>query len=201
MKHSTLPSHLPSHLPSTRTRRRSSARLGLAALTLVLAGALTACGQEDEPSDATSQSDVAASESIVVEDPWVRATDGAEDTTMTGAFMVLDNTGTASVTVTGASAEVAGTVELHDMVMDDGKAVMNRMEDGIELAAGKGQLLQPGGMHVMLMDLESELAAGDEVTLTLTLSDGSEIEVLAPVKTFTEEEGHYHAPGTEDHTH
>ncbi|WP_239455648.1 copper chaperone PCu(A)C [Nocardioides gilvus] len=188
-------------VPTPVPHARSRARLGLAALSLVLAAALSACGSEEEAPRTDLQSDVTPSASIVVEDPWVRATEGAEDTSMSAAFMVLDNQGASDVTVTGASSEVAGTVELHDMVMTDGKSVMTRMEGGIEVAAGKGQLLQPGGMHVMLMDLREELAAGDEVTLILTLSDGSEVEVTAPVKEFTEEEGHYHAPGTEEHGH
>lgn len=187
--------------PARTARTAHTARVGLAALSLVLAGALSACGSEDDPAQNANQSDVSPSANLVVEEPWVRATDGAEDTSMTAAFMVLDNQGASAVTVTGASAEVAETVELHDMVMTDGKATMTRMESGIEVPAGKGQLLQPGGMHVMLMGLKEELAAGGEVTLTLTLSDDSEIEVTAPVKEFTEEEGHYHAPGTGEHTH
>src|SRR5690606_7140626 len=128
--------------------------------SLVVASALAACGSEDDPAERTTQSDVTPSASIVVEDPWVRATDGTKDTSMTAAYMVLDNQGASAVTITGASADFAGTVELHDMVMNDGEAVMTRMEGGIEVAAGKGQLLQPGGMHVMLMDLKDELAAG-----------------------------------------
>lgn len=189
------------HVRTPARRSARSAGVGLAALSLVLAGALSACGSEEDPAENTTQNDVTPSASLVVEDPWVRATDGAEDTSMTAAFMVLDNQGTSAVTITGASAEIAETVELHDMVMTDGKAIMTQMESGIEVPAGKGQLLQPGGMHVMLMDLKGELAAGDEVTLTLTLSDDSEVEVTAPVKEFTEEEGHYHAPGTGEHTH
>lgn len=185
----------------TPAARRNSSRLALAALGLLVATTLSACGSEEEAPRTDLQSDVTPSASLVVEDPWVRATDGAKDTSMTAAFMVLENQGSAAVTVTGASSDVAGTVELHDMVMTDGKGVMTPIEDGIEIEPGKGQLLQPGGLHVMLMDLREELAAGDEMTLTLTLSDDSEVEVTAPVKEFTEEEGHYHAPGTEEHKH
>lgn len=177
------------------TRR---ARTGAATLTLLLAAGLSACGSEEAP-EATPAA--TSAESLVVEDPWVRSTDGAEDTSMTGAFMVLDNTGDEELTITGASSDVAKMVELHEMAMVDGASVMQEIDGGIALAPGKGQLLQPGGMHVMLMGLTTELEAGSEVDLVLELSDGSTVEVTAPVKAFTEEEEHYHAPGTGDHEH
>lgn len=59
----------------------------------------------------------------------------------------------------------------------------------------------PGGDHVMLMGLDGELAPGDEVDLVLEFSDGSQRELTVPVKEFTEEEGHYHAPGTDPGHH
>lgn len=160
--------------------------------------ALASCGGEtaaEEPTGATAPS-------VTIEDAWVRATTGTEDPSMTGAFMVLDNTGDQEVTVTGATSPVAKTVELHEMAMVDGEMVMQRLEDGLALAPGRGQVLQPGGNHVMLMGLDDELAAGDEVELTLELSDGATLEVVAPVKPFTEETGHYHEAGTpEEHEH
>jgi copper(I)-binding protein len=88
------------------------------------------------------------------------------------------------------------------MVEVDGEMVMQEKEGGLVLDAGRGQLLQPGGTHVMLMGLTEELAAGDEVTLTLEFEDGSTSELTVPVKVFTEETGHYHEPGTpENHEH
>ena len=50
----------------------------------------------------------------------------------------------------------------------------------------------------MLMGVTTELAPGDEVDLALELSDGSTQELTVPVKEFTEEEGHYHEPGTDE---
>jgi periplasmic copper chaperone A len=196
---------------------RPSTRLLLVPATVLLAAALTACaddpasGGTETPGTETSGSQTSVSPEVSpesgvpalsVEDPWVRATTGSEDPTMSAAFMTLDNEGGDELRVVSASADVAGMVQLHEMAMVEGASVMREIPDGIVLAPGRGQLLQPGGMHVMLMDLKTELVAGDEVELTLELADGSLVEVSAPVKEFTEEEGHYHAPGTdEDHAH
>ncbi|MEN8705490.1 MAG: copper chaperone PCu(A)C [Nocardioides marinisabuli] len=182
---------------SNRTRRLVPA----AALALALGAGLVACGDE-EPADASSSSTAAeASAKITVGDPWVRATTGAEDTTMSAAFMTIDNAGDADVTLTGASTDVAGTVEIHEMSMVDGAMAMSVMDDGLVIEAGRGKVLEPSGYHVMLMDVQRELAAGDEVDLTLEFSDGTTETLTVPVKEFTEEEGHYHEPGTGEHDH
>lgn len=170
------------------TRFRRAATL-LAAATLSLS-ALTACGSDDgDTTDAMS-----AEPALKVEDAWVRATEGAKDTTMTAAFMVLTNTTDSPFSVTDASSDVSGMTELHDMVEKDGTMVMTKMEHGIALAPETGAILQPGGKHVMLMDMKKQLSPGDEVTFTLTYGDGETAKVTAPVKDAPEEEGHYHAP-------
>lgn len=180
-----------------------SAAVSLAALALVLG--VSACGTDETPEasadTATESSSAPAPAPVEIVDPWVRATRGAEDPSMTAAFMTLDNTGAGDVTLAGASSSVARRVELHEMAQVDGTMVMQEVEGGIALPAGEGQLLQPGGYHVMLMGMKQELAPGDEVDLVLEFSDGSSRELTVPVKKFTEEEGHYHAPGTDDHGH
>lgn len=183
-------------MSSTLLRPRPTRHLRLAGLGAALLVGLTACG--------TSQADEAApadDTGVAVSDAWVRATVGTDDPSMTGAFMAIDNEGEEDVELVGASSPVAGKVELHEMAMVDGSMVMRRIEGGIEIEAGFGQVLMPGGNHVMLMGLEDELAPGDEVDLVLEFSDGTEQELTVPVKEFTEEEGHYHEPGTEPGHH
>ncbi|CAM3899710.1 copper chaperone PCu(A)C [Nocardioides marinus] len=177
--------------------------LALSASALLLTAGLVACGEEaDTTAGDTTAATTDAGSSLVVGDPWVRATAGTEDTSMTAAFMTIDNTGDEDVTLVGASSDIAGSVEIHEMLMVDGAMAMRAMESGLVIEAGRGKVLEPGGYHVMLMGMTTELAPGDEVDLTLELSDGSTQELTVPVKEFTEEEGHYHEPGTdEDHSH
>ena len=184
--------------PALRARR---GRTLLPALALALtATGLAGCG-DDSPDAAPDAATSSASGAITIEDPWVRATTGTEDPTMTAAFMTIDNETDEDVVLVKASSPDAGMVQLHEMAEADGTMVMQEVDGGITVKAHGGQLLQPGGYHVMLMDLTGELAPGDEVELTLEFSDGSSQEVTAPVKEFTEEEGHYHSPGTEEHSH
>jgi periplasmic copper chaperone A len=157
-------------------------------LGVVTALGLTACGSEKaEPATADAGK-------ISVSDAWVRATAGTTDPTMTAAFMAISNGTSADVRLVSATSPTTAMVQIHEMAMaDDGHMVMQEAQDGVTVRAGKEQLLMPGGFHVMLMGLSDEIAPGDEVQLTLTFSDGTTIDVTAPAKEYTEEEGHYHS--------
>lgn len=208
------------HDLTTRSTRRA---LGSTAGALVLALVLTGCGQTtDEPAggsagtsagstpaaaagagtdSGTGTDSGAGSDTVMVGDPWVRATRGTDDPTMTAAFMTLDNPGTEDLALVAASSPVADAAELHEMAVVDGARVMRPVAGGIPLEAGRGKLLEPGGYHVMLLGVRQPLAPGDEVDLTLEFSDGTTQQLTVPVKAFTVEERHYHAPGTGDHDH
>lgn len=97
------------------------------------------------------------------------------------AYMRLVNTGTQADALVGASTDVAKIVEIHNVKMENGVMSMFPVEQ-IEIPAGGSVDLQPGGFHVMLIDLNKDLNAGDKVDLTLKLASGKEIKVTAPVE-------------------
>lgn len=106
---------------------------------------------------------LAASAQVTVSEPWVRAT--VPQQKATGAFMKLQSAQDAKLI--SAKSAVAGVVEVHEMAMDAGVMKM-RAVDGLALPMGKAVDLKPGGYHIMLMDLKSQLKEGDAVPLTLT---------------------------------
>jgi periplasmic copper chaperone A len=160
----------------------------MAAVLLVL---LSSCG-----SSAATQEAAVSTPSVLVEDAWVRATTGAKDTTMTAAFMSLTNPGNTDIKLTSATSPVAGVVQLHEMSMQDGKMAMQEKAGGITIPATSHTHLSPGGDHVMLMGLKQPLEPGDEVPLTLRFSDNTTHDLNVPVKSFTEEQEHYHPTET-----
>jgi len=105
----------------------------------------------------------AQAQSVTVKDAWIRGT--VQGQNATGAFMEL--TGKSNARLVGASSPVAGIVEVHNMKIENGVMKMFPVE-GVELPAGKPVKLAPGGYHVMLMDLQKPLNAGDKVPLKLT---------------------------------
>jgi copper(I)-binding protein len=87
-----------------------------------------------------------------------------------------------------AKSTAAGIVEVHEMAMDGGVMKM-RAVDGLTLPMGKAVELKPGGYHVMLMDLKSQVKEGDAVPLTLVFEtkDGKQqtLEVKAPARSMS----------------
>jgi len=126
----------------------------------------------------------AAHAQVQVKDPWIRAT--VPHQSAAGAFMQLSSpTGARLVSV---SSPVAGLVEMHEMTMD--KDVMKmRAVPGIDIPAGKGVELKPGGYHVMMMNLKAQMKEGDVVPITLVVEGKDKkrqtIEVKAQVKALT----------------
>ena len=111
---------------------------------------------------------------VSVKDAWIRGT--VQGQNATGAFMEL--TGKSNVRLVGASSPVAKTVEVHNMKVENGIMKMFPVE-GVDLPAGKPVKLAPGGYHVMLMDLQKPLKAGDRVPLKLTFElAGKKTETL-----------------------
>lgn len=72
--------------------------------------------------------------------------------------------------------------------------VMQPKQGGIVVKAHSSTTLQPGGEHLMLMDLKRPVHAGDELTITLTFADGKAPTFTAMAKPFTGAQETY-APG------
>ena len=131
---------------------------------------------------------------VIAADGWVRTTDGSQRPDMTAVFVNLTNPGDTDITLSSAQCtDVAEVVEIHEMADVDGEMVMREAAEGIVVPHGSHEHLAPGGPHIMLMGLHRELpAGGEEISCTLTFDHGQEIEILAPVKEFTEEQDTYH---------
>lgn len=116
---------------------------------------------------------------LEVGDPYVRAVPPGQPNS--AAFMTLHNTSDADRALVGAESPVAETVELHTHVAEGGLMQMRRIER-IALPAGETTTLAPGGLHIMLIGLKSELAPGQTVELTLIQDDGERLAIQAPVR-------------------
>lgn len=119
----------------------------------------------------------AGGDGITVSGAWVRAP-GANG----GAFMVIQNGGAEADRLLSASSDVAETVEVHEMKMENDVMVMREVEGGIEIPARGKVELKPGGYHVMLINLKQELKPGEKVTITLNFEKAGAITVQAEVK-------------------
>ncbi len=159
------------------TTRNSSAVLRVGALLAVAALALAGCAAGAAEADAAP-----AAASVSISDAWVKSAESG----MSAAFGELTNASDADLTVVSASTEASSMLELHETVENEsGEMVMRQIEGGFVIPSDGDLSLEPGGNHIMMMDLTAPLVAGQNVTFTLTFSDDSVYEFTAPVKDYS----------------
>lgn len=176
----------------TRTHRI----LAAAGLVALLAGGAAACGDDDDDtsSDTTAAAaettvaeeetttTEAAAEEIVIEDVWARtspmmATTGA-------AYMQITSPVDDRLLSASVDMSVAMMTQIHETTeADDGSGEMVMQEvEAIELPAGETVALEPGGYHIMLMELAAPLEVGSEIEITLELEVAGTVTVTAEVR-------------------
>lgn len=118
--------------------------------------------------------------SLALSDAWARP-GGAGGTS--AVYLTITNSGDEGDALIGVDCSAAAVCELHQTVVE-GDMVHMQPQDRLEIPAGGELSLEPGGAHIMLMNLQSDLAPGDHVSLTLHFDKGGEIplevEVAAP---------------------
>ncbi|WP_372466753.1 copper chaperone PCu(A)C [Microbacterium maritypicum] len=151
----------------------------LAAVIAVSLLALTGCTPEAAPVETESRP---AGDVVRIEDAWVKSADEG----MSAAFGTLVNTGDHDATVVSVTSAASTMLELHETVENDaGEMVMREIDGGFVIPAGGQLALEPGANHIMMMDLTGPLAAGTDVSFTLTFDDDSTYEFTAPVKDYS----------------
>ncbi|MFK5956231.1 MAG: copper chaperone PCu(A)C [Planctomycetota bacterium] len=97
------------------------------------------------------------------------------------AFLQIENKGSASRRLIGASTPRAGVAELHSMEIIDDKMKMRRV-DSFSIAPGETLVLKPGSSHLMFFELDSAWEEGQVIPITLEFEKGGAITIEAPVK-------------------
>ena len=116
---------------------------------------------------------------IVIREAWIQ--EGPPSQKITAAFMLIENHNAAEISLLSASTDAARVVELHEMLIEEGMMRMRKV-DAIKVPAGGVVKLEPGGYHLMVIDLNRELKAGAEVRVTLRFSNRVEKTINVPVK-------------------
>lgn len=116
---------------------------------------------------------------LVVQHAWVLAT--PPGATVAAAYLTLDNRGPRPDRLVSVSSPRAARIEVHTNLRE-GDLVRMRRVDPLRVAAGERLTLEPGGTHLMLLDLASPLSAGERVPLLLRFEVAGEIRIDAAVR-------------------
>lgn len=144
---------------------------------------------------------------VEVSDAWARTSPSMASAG--AAYMEIANAGDSDDALMGAAVDpsIAATVEIHETVTMDAdtgemgtdtttgemgtETTMGDMGGGmmtmqpverIDIPAGGSVSLEPGGYHVMFLDLAAPFEAGDSIEITLTFENSGEQVVTAEVR-------------------
>jgi copper(I)-binding protein len=187
---------------------RTSRRRLVAALALVALVA-AACGDDDATGTTTSTTaEGGDTAELTVSDVWARPATDLSATDRSAVYMVLTG-GAEDDALLSASVptEVAAVTEVHETVTEpaagmdgsgmgdsgmgdsgmgdsgmDGGMMQMREVDRVEVPAGATVRLEPGGYHVMLLELAQPLTPGDTFEVTLEFEVAGQRTVTAEVR-------------------
>jgi copper(I)-binding protein len=117
---------------------------------------------------------------LVITQGWSRATPGGAK--IGGGYLTIENKGSASDRLVGASADVAGKVEVHEMATNNGVMTMRPLDKGLAIDPGKTVKLAPGGYHLMMFDLKGPLKQGDKLPVTLEFEKAGKVQLSLDVQ-------------------
>ena len=111
-----------------------------------------------------------AGDIVKVTDAWVRLPPpGAQ---IAAAYLTLESKQTLSLS--NVTSQAAEAVEMHSMSTQNGVMQMRQLK-ALNLPAGKPLTLEPGGLHLMLINPKNPLKEGDKVPLLLTFKQGKRV--------------------------
>lgn len=97
------------------------------------------------------------------------------------AYFTITNRGKAEDVLVAASTPAAARVEIHQTSISDGMARMRPLKE-VAIAAGATVKVEPGGIHLMLVDLKQPLTPQAYVPLTLQFRDAGNVTVQLRVE-------------------
>jgi copper(I)-binding protein len=109
-----------------------------------------------------------------------------------GGYITITNTGTEDDALIAASSPAAEDVQLHEMKMEGDVMKMNELPNGIPVLAGQTVVLEPGGLHLMMMGLKQPLVENESVPVTLTFAKAGTIEIVLLVGRANAKEPEHH---------
>ncbi len=149
---------------------------------------------------------VSDEDGLTIANPWARTS--PMDTTYGAVYLELTSADGDALVGASVPEDVAGVVEIHETVPVDeasgeGMGDMGMNEEGsdttettmagmgqmtmqpiesLELPAGETMALEPGGYHIMLIELVAPLETGEEIEVTLTFENAGERTITVPVR-------------------
>ena len=146
-------------------------------LTLVLAVVAAACGSTSTSTGGPTGAP--AGGPVTIKQIWVRAAPAGADT---AAYFTIVNGKVADDALVGVSSPAGTSASIHETKTDNSGMTGMSMVPQVKIPGGGTVTFEPGGYHVMIMGLTSELKVVDRVELSLAFENAGIVKVSAEVR-------------------
>ena len=120
-----------------------------------------------------------AGEMLHWRDAWVRSMPpGAQ---VSAAYGMLMNHGDQTVTLATVSSGISGAAEMHGVIADGDQRRMMQLES-IDIAPHETLIFEPGGLHIMLLDITAPPVEGETIEICAVSAAGTRACTQASVK-------------------
>lgn len=128
---------------------------------------------------------------IMAHNPYVRLLPPTSKTT--AVFMDLMNHTDKDMTLIEARSKAAQKVEIHNHIKENGVMKMRQVKK-VDIKKHKLVEFRPGGLHIMLINLNKPLVENEKIELELIFKDQKVLKITAPVKKITnkKDKAHHH---------
>jgi periplasmic copper chaperone A len=145
-----------------------TSRYLLTTLLVTILLTFTGCQSDEDSSDNNLQID---GEGIVIENAWARP--GNEGRMSAGYFTIV-NYETEADTLIGVSSDLAQFTEIHESYEQEGGMMGMREVSELVIPAQSTVNFEPGGLHIMFIQLTQPFIADESLLLTLHFSNSGE---------------------------
>jgi periplasmic copper chaperone A len=116
---------------------------------------------------------------LSVEDAWARPGGTGSNSAV---YFRIDNPTNREDTLLGASSAAAEQVEIHLSMMGADETMAMHPQESVPIPGRSQVTFEPGGLHVMLVDLQRDLLEGDQIDLILQFQEAGEVTLRVPVE-------------------
>ena len=121
----------------------------------------------------------AAAAELRVDEAWIKHL--PPTVPVRAGYLTLFNPSSREIRIVAARSADFGAVEFHRSIMRDGMMTMEQLKQ-LEVGAGAGLRLEPGGLHLMLMQPVEPGKPGETRAITLEYDDGSVQELVFEIR-------------------
>ncbi|MGL5758914.1 copper chaperone PCu(A)C [Plesiomonas sp.] len=127
---------------------------------------------------------------VTIAQPYARAT--VANANVSAVFLTLFNPESDERQLVSVSSPLAGKVEMHQSSTNTQGVMSMQIVAQITIPPKGTVILQPSGLHIMLLSLHRALPEGTIVPLTLTFDNGQQSKVNAVAQTVKPTKQHQH---------